>query len=183
MDGAARREELVAGLIEVFLARGFLRLGVADLAAALRCSKSTLYVVAGSKEQIIVTVVRAFFRRATGRVEAAVAREGDPRVRVGVYLRAISVELAAASPVFFADLAAFAPAREVYRRNTAIAADRVRELIAAASPGRDAVFAGAVAGLVMEAVHRGDLRELTGLDDAAAYRALAALLLAGPDGG
>jgi AcrR family transcriptional regulator len=174
---ARRREELVERLIGLFLDRGFAELGVADLAALLRCSKSTLYTVADSKEQIIVTVVKAFFRRATGRVEARLARETDPRERVEAYLRAISDELAAASPAFFADLTAFAPAREIYRRNTRIAADRVKQLVLEASPGQDAAFAGAVAGLVMEAVHRGEIKASTGLDDSAAYAALARLLV------
>lgn len=175
-----RREELVERLIEVFLTRGFAELGVADLAALLRCSKSTLYTVAGSKEQIIVTVVRAFFRRSTVRVEARLEEETGPRERVEAYLRAISAELAAASPAFFADLTAFAPAREIYRQNTRIAAARVRQLVLEASPGQDAAFAGAVAGLVMEAVHRGEIKASTGLDDAAAYSALATLLVAPP---
>jgi len=172
-----RREELVERLIELFLDRGFAELGIADLAALLRCSKSTLYAVADSKEQIIVTVVKAFFRRATDRVEARLAGEADPRERVEAYLRAISTELAAASPAFFADLTAFAPAREIYRRNTRIAANRVKQLVLEASPGQDAAFAGAVAGLVMEAIHRGEIKASTGLDDSAAYAALARLLV------
>ena len=174
---ARRREELIERLIELFLDRGFAELGVADLAALLRCSKSTLYAVAGSKEQIITTVVRAFFRRATARVESRLEEEADPRERVEVYLRAISTELAAASPAFFADLTAFAPAREIYRQNTRIAAGRVRQLVLEASPGQDAAFAGAVAGLVMEAIHRGEIKASTGLDDSAAYAALAGLLI------
>ncbi|MEO3787232.1 TetR/AcrR family transcriptional regulator [Actinocorallia sp. B10E7] len=173
-----RREELVERLIELFLARGFAELGVADLAALLRCSKTTLYAVAGSKEQIIVTVVRAFFRRATARVEARLEQESDPRGRIEAYLRAISTELAVASPAFFADLTAFAPAREIYRQNTSIAAARVRQLVLEAAPGQDAAFAGAVAGLIMEAVHRGEIKASTGLDDAAAYAALADMIVA-----
>ncbi|MDX6740116.1 TetR/AcrR family transcriptional regulator [Actinocorallia sp. A-T 12471] len=177
---ARRREELTGRLIDLFLTRGFADFGVADLARLLRCSKTTLYAVAESKEQIITAVVRAFFRRATERVEARLAKESDPRARVEAYLRAISTELSAASPAFFADLTAFAPAHEIYRRNTAIAAERVRGLVLAAVPGRDAAFAGAVAGLVMEAVHRGDIKAATGLDDSAAYAALATLLV-GPN--
>ncbi|GAA2736557.1 TetR/AcrR family transcriptional regulator [Actinocorallia aurantiaca] len=172
-----RRERLIERLIELFLDRGFAELGVADLAALLRCSKTTLYAVAGSKEQIIVTVVRAFFRRATARVEARLEEETDPGGRIETYLRAISAELAAASPAFFADLTAFAPAREIYRNNTRIAAARVRQLVLEAAPGQDAAFAGAVAGLVMEAIHRGEIKANTGLDDSAAYAALAAMIV------
>jgi len=169
---------LVERLIEVFLDQGFADLGVADLAALLRCSKTTLYAVAGSKEQIIVAVVRAFFRRAAERVEARLAEVDDPRERIETYLRAISTEPAPASPAFFADLTSFAPAREIYRDNTRIAAARVRRLVLDAAPGQDAAFAGVVAGLVMEAIHRGEIKANTGLDDAAAYSALANMIVA-----
>ncbi|WUI02683.1 TetR/AcrR family transcriptional regulator [Spirillospora sp. NBC_00431] len=181
---ALRREALVDRLMDVFLDRGFAAMSVADLAAELRCSKSTLYSVAASREQIVVAVVRAFFRRATERVEAALedAAGADPRARVGAYLRAISDQLAPASPAFFADLDAFAPAREIYKRNTRFAVRRVRELVREASPGDDAgpdaAFAGAVAGQVMESIHRGEIKAQTGLDDSAAYAALASLIVA-----
>lgn len=178
---ARRRDDLVDRLMEVFLDRGFAGLSVAELAAVLRCSKSTLYAVAASREQIIVAVVRAFFRRATERVEAVLDAGGDPRERVGAYLRAISAELAPASPAFFADLDAFAPAREIYQRNTHLAARRVRGLVRAAFPDgdpADAAFVGAVAGQVMAAIHRGEIEARTGLDDSAAYAALASLIVA-----
>ncbi len=151
------------------------------IAARLRCSKSTLYAIAPSKEQLIVTVVRAFFRRATTRVEDRLAATTRAEKRLGSYLLAISDELAPASPAFFTDLDAFAPAREIYSRNTAIAAGRVRELVRESSTRRgvDATFVGAVAGQVMEAINSGAIGEATGLDDARAYRALADLLTAG----
>jgi AcrR family transcriptional regulator len=173
-----RRESLIERLMEVFLRQGFAELSVADLAAVLRCSKSTLYSVAASREQIIVAVVRAFFRRAAERVEAVADAGADPRERVGAYLRAISDELAPASPAFFADLDAFAPAREVYKQNTEFAVRRVRGLVREASPDSDAAFAGAVAGQVMESIHRGEIKAQTGLDDSAAYAALASLIVA-----
>ncbi|MFF5258115.1 TetR/AcrR family transcriptional regulator [Actinomadura viridis] len=177
-EDGRRRDEFVDRLIALFLERGFADLGIADMAAALRCSKSTLYTVAPSKEQIIVTVVRAFFRRATARVEARLDAGADPRDRLAAYLRAISDELGPASPAFFADLTDFVPTREVYRQNTLIAAGRVRRLVREASPAGDAAFVGAVAGLVMESIHSGEIRAATGLADSAAYAALADLISA-----
>jgi AcrR family transcriptional regulator len=181
----ARRDELRSSLIEIFLAEGFARFSVEDLAARLQCSKSTLYAVAPSKEQLITAVVRAFFRRATERVEARLAAEGDPIGRIGVYLDAIAAELAPASAAFYADLDAFAPAREIYSQNTAIAARRVQELVRGAEqPGRpvDAAFIGAVAAQVMESIQQGQMQALISLDDAAAYRALRTLIVAGVAG-
>jgi AcrR family transcriptional regulator len=171
--------------VEIFLAEGFRAFSVEDLAVRLQCSKSTLYAIAPSKEQLITAVVRAFFRRATDRVEARLREEVEPARRIGAYLHAIAAELSPASGVFYADLHAFAPARELYSRNTAIAARRIQELVRAAErPGRpvDAVFLGAVAAQVMESIQQGQLRALTSLDDAAAYNALADLIVAGVAG-
>jgi predicted alpha-1,6-mannanase (GH76 family) len=179
---SARRSELLAGLVEIFLAEGFGGFSLEDLAVRLQCSKSTLYGVAPSKEQLITAVVRAFFRRATERVEARLAAETDPVRRISVYLEAIAGELAPASAAFYADLDSFDPAHEIYSRNTVLAARRVRDLVAdAEQPGRpvDAVFIGAVAAKAMESIQQGELRSLTSLDDAMAYRALADLIVAG----
>ncbi len=182
---SARRDELRSGLIEIFLAEGFANFSVEDLAVRLQCSKSTLYAVAPSKEQLITAVVRAFFRRATERVEARLGAEDDPIDRIGVYLDAIAAELAPASAAFYAHLDAFAPAREIYSQNTAIAAARVQDLVRdAEQPGRpvDAGFIGAVAAQVMESIQQGQMQALTSLDDAAAYRALRVLIVAGVAG-
>ncbi|AWB91669.1 TetR/AcrR family transcriptional regulator [Aeromicrobium chenweiae] len=177
-----RTSALLDELVPVILDEGFLDLSMADVARRLRCSKSTLYGIAASKEQLLVTVVRTFFRGATDRVERAVAGAGTPMDRIGVYLEAISVELAPASPRFFADVDAFEPARVIYRDNTRAAARRVQELVQDAAPTADATFVGAVAGQVMESIHRGEIRAATGLDDSAAYRSLAELIVAGLSG-
>jgi AcrR family transcriptional regulator len=179
---SARREELLNGLVEIFLAEGFTGFSVEDLAVRLQCSKTTLYAVAPSKEQLITAVVRAFFRRSTERIEARLAAEADPVGRIGVYLDSIAAELAPASPAFYNDLDSFAPARDIYAQNTAFAARRVQELVRDAErPARpvDAVFIGAVAAKVIESIQQGQLRALTSLDDAAAYRSLADLIVAG----
>lgn len=178
----ARRDDLIAQLIELFLEHGFATMSIEEIARALKCSKSTLYTVEGSKQEIIVTVVRAFFRRATERVEARVRTDGAPAQRIGSYLMAIAEELAPASPTFFGDIDGFTPAREIYRNNTRIAAGRVQELMFEALPESsriDAVFVGTVAGQIMEAIHRGEIGTATQLDDSAAYRALANLIVAG----
>jgi AcrR family transcriptional regulator len=170
--------------IDIALSEGFLGLQMSDLAARLNCSKSTLYAIAPSKEQLLVTIVRTFFRRATERVEAAVDPAAPTLDRIGAYLNAVAAELAPASPAFFADLERFAPAGDIYRQNTQIAAARVQDLVLEAAPGIDPTFLGTVARLVMESIHRGEISRSTGLDDSAAYRALAELILAGlSDGG
>jgi AcrR family transcriptional regulator len=182
--GAARRDELADALVELFLAEGFARFTLDDVAARLRCSKRTLYGLAGSKEQLVTAAVIRFFRTATVRVEAAVATRSEPADRLAAYLRAVSAELAPASATFFEDVASFAPAATIYQRNTRAAARRVREIITEGVESgafRDVhvAFAAEVVASTMEAIQGRRVAATTGLDDAEAYEQLAGLLVHG----
>ena len=180
----ARQAQLLDQLEDLFLVEGFAGFTLDDLAVRLRCSKSTLYALAESKEQLATRVVRHFFRRAAAEVEARAVDEDDPVLRVTAYLAAVASALAPAGPAFRRDLEAFAPARAVYERHTALAADRVRELVdEGVAAGRfrrvhPALVADTVTTLMFR-IGRGDTGRATGLSDAAAYRELAALLLHG----
>jgi AcrR family transcriptional regulator len=183
--GLTRRQaELLDQLEELFLAEGFARFTLDDLALRLHCSKSTLYALAGSKEQLAQRVIKHFFRKATDAVEARTVTVQDPALRVAAYLTAVAGALAPAGQAFHHDLDSFGPGREIYERNTALAADRVRRLIAdGVAQGRfrevhPALIADTVTTLMFR-IGRGDTARATGLDDAEAYRELAALLLHG----
>ncbi|TQF01863.1 TetR/AcrR family transcriptional regulator [Kitasatospora acidiphila] len=182
--GAARRSELFDELVALVIAEGFAGFTLDELAARLHCSKRTLYGLAGSKEQLVRGVVVHFFRRATGRVEGALAAERDPVARLEAYLRAVADELAPAAPVFFDDVAAFGPAAEVYERNTRAAAGRIQQLIeegVAAGVFREVhvAFAAEVISSVMVRIQQRQVAVATGLADAEAYAQLAELLLRG----
>ncbi|WP_431682584.1 TetR/AcrR family transcriptional regulator [Kitasatospora sp. KL5] len=182
--GAARRTELFEELTALLIAEGFAQLTLDDLAARLRCSKRTLYGLAGSKEQLVRAAVVHFFRRATVRVEGALAAESDPAKRLAAYLTAVAAELAPVSGRFFDDLAAFEPAAEVYERNTRAAARRVQELIdegVADGAFREVhvAFAADVITSVMVRIQQRQVAAATGLADADAYAHLAELLLHG----
>lgn len=178
-----RRTEMIERLIDVFLVDGFLSFSVDELVGRLRCSKSTLYTIAGSKEQIVITVIRAYFRRSATRVEARLEPVSDLRLRIYTYLHAIAEELSPASPRFFADLDFLGATREIYKQNTRMAARRVQQLVTDLGSGNgsgvDVRFIGAVAGQIMEAIHRGEIEAATSLDDSAAFRALADLIVSG----
>lgn len=181
--GHRKQEELIERLIDVFLREGFMELSIDDMARRLRCSKTTIYGVAESKQQVIAVVVRGFFRRATDRVEEQIERvDAASTDRIRAYLMAIAAELAPASPEFFADLDAYAPTREIYLENTRIAGERLKAIILECVPAAsqsEALFIGSVAAGVMTAIHRGEIEAVAGLDDSAAYRALARLIVAG----
>jgi len=180
-SGRRRGDQLLEELVELYLAEGFLPFGMGDLAARLHCSRSSLYLVASSKEQIIVTAVRRYFRRAAERIEERVEAEQDRGLRLQVYLAAVSDELAPAAERFYADVAAFAPARELYEANTRRAAQRVQDLVvegveAGALRPVNARFVGAAVAEVMAAIQGGRIEAAADLDDADAYRALSDLV-------
>ncbi|MEX7472858.1 TetR/AcrR family transcriptional regulator [Mycobacterium adipatum] len=179
-----RRTRLFDDLLALFLAEGFSRFTLDDIAAALHCSKSTLYTLAASKDDLVRRVTVHFFKRATAAVETTLSRNDDPRERVAAYLTAVGAELAVASEVFMADLNAFPPAREVYEANTAAAATRVRQLIeegvdAGAFRAVNASFAGDLIATMMVRIQQRDVGKATGLSDAEAYTELATLLTNG----
>jgi AcrR family transcriptional regulator len=170
-------------LQELFLAEGFGGFNIADLAERLRCSRTTLYTVAPSKEQIVVAVVRFYFKGAAERVEARVAESDDPGQRLASYFEAVATELEPASAEFFGDVAEFGPANDVYLENTRYAAERVQTLVTSGVKAGSfrpvqASFVGAAVAQVMGAIQRGGVQAASGLDSAQAYRNLADLVLA-----
>jgi AcrR family transcriptional regulator len=184
----ARQAALFDHLTALFLAEGFTQFTVEDLAKRLRCSKSTLYTLADSREQLIRATIVYFFRRATELVDTRVAAVTGMSERILAYLSAVGEALEPASERFMNDLAAFAPAREVYEKNTAIAARRVRALInegAIQGVFREvhADFVADVAATMMVRIQQRAVAAATGLDDANAYRELAALITAGVSAG
>jgi len=177
-----RQSELLDRLLSLFLTQGFSRFTLDDLAAELRCSKTTLYALAPSKEQLAVEVVKHYFKNATAEVESAVAKQTLPDRRIAAYLNAVADALRPASRTFLDDVSTFAPARSVYERNTRIAADRVRSLIEDGIASRafrqvDIGFAAEMIAHTMQAIQRGDIARRTGLSDAEAYRELASFVL------
>ena len=179
-----RRTELFDALLDLFLREGFAHLTLDEIAARLRCSKSTLYTLSGSKDELVRAVTVHFFRNATADVEARIASVDGPRERITAYLEAVGAVLGAASEQFMADLHDFAPARDVYVQNTRFAAARVQELITegvevGAFRSVHAEFAADLAAATMARIQQGAVRAAIGLDDAHAYRELAAILTQG----
>ncbi|MFI6309824.1 TetR/AcrR family transcriptional regulator [Nocardia fusca] len=180
----ARRDDLLRQVQEIFLNEGFTSLTMGELTERLHCSKATLYSVAATKEQLVVLATKQFFGESADEIEAAVAAEADPKVKILTYLGGVANAMRRNSTAFYEDMVAFAPTAEVYARNTARAAERVRELIdGGIQAGRfratDGVFASQLVALAIEGVQSGVLLERTGLSAADAFNELAVLLLNG----
>lgn len=179
-----RHEELLDELVALFLAEGFRAFTLGEVAARLRCSKSTLYALGHSKEQVTLNALKRYFRTTTDQVERRTARAGDPAARIIAYLDAVAEALRPASTQFHADLEAHPGARALYELNTAAAAQRMRELIAEGSQAGvfrevHAQFVGDVVAATMARIQSGELTRSTGLRDSEAYTELAALVLSG----
>ncbi|MGB3771354.1 MAG: TetR/AcrR family transcriptional regulator [Rhodococcus sp. (in: high G+C Gram-positive bacteria)] len=184
VHATARRAQLFDAMVELFLSEGFAHLTLDDIAARLRCSKSTLYTLAASKDDLVRSATVHFFTSAAAAVDAAADAATGTRARLAAYLGAVGDALAPASETFMNDLAAFEPARDVYERNTSIAADRIRDIVDDGVRAGDvrnvhAAFVADVAASVMVSIQSRALGRRTGLDDAAAYRELATLLTEG----
>ncbi len=177
-----RQLDLLDRLVALMAAEGFAQFTLDDLAGRLHCSKTTLYALADSKQELVVEVVKQYFRTAVVAVERSVAAETDPSARVGAYLTAVAAALEPLSRAFMDDLGSFAPAAAVYRRNTAAAADRIRTLVAegieaGAFRPVHAAFAGEMVAATMFEIQRGELFDRLDLTDSEAYAELASLLI------
>ncbi len=180
----ARQRALLSELEAIFLAEGFSQFTLDGLASRLRCSKSTLYALAPSKEQLAVKVVAHFFRGAAELLEERIAGIDDARKILGEYLAGISEYLNRASAAFMNDIAEFAPARDAYQLNSRAAARRIRSFIDRGVT--DGVFRevharliAEMAGLIIEGIQTGVVGHRTGVTDAEAFTALSELLLGG----
>lgn len=180
----ARREDLLGQVTDIFLAEGFTSVTVDDLARRMHCSKSTLYGVGATKEQLVVAATKHFFGTEADRIEHAVTAYDDPQVKITTYLEGVAQAMRRNSPAFYADMVSYAPTAEIYTRNTARAAERIQEMIdegvhAGVFRSTNGAFAAQVVALAIEAVQSGTLLERTGLSAAESFAQLADLLLNG----
>lgn len=180
----SRHEALLDDLVDLFLAEGVAQLTLADIAARLRCSKSTLYALGPSKEQLVATAVRRFFKTAAEDVELRVAAHRHASDRLAAYLGAVADALRPASDAFMRDVVRHPSGAEVYRRNTELAAGRVGDLIREGVAQREfrevhAAFIADVIASTMERIQSGEIARATGMSDAEAYDELTALVVRG----
>lgn len=178
----ARQVDLLDRLVTLMAAEGFSEFTLDDLAERLRCSKTTLYALAPTKHELVVEVVKQYFRTAAETVEAVVDPVTDPADRIAAYLGAVGDCLRPLSREFMDDLAGFAPAGEVYRHNTALAADRIREMVAEGGERGvfrpvHAAFVGEMVAATMFEIQRGEMFSRLELTDAEAYAELSSLLV------
>jgi len=143
-----RREQVLDELEGIYLAQGFRKLGMGELAARVRCSRRTLYALAPTKPELFLRVLDRFLRRIRALGADGVAKSRDPREALEALLAPGIEETRRASDAFTADVASHLPARRMLDRHQRARMTLLRELVEEGI--RTGVFRGVHAELVAE---------------------------------
>ena len=145
-----RQEEVLDVVEAVFLREGIRGVRIGELAAEASCSRSTLYELAPSKEELLLLVLDRMMRRIMRRGAEAIAAAGDPEKRVRAMLMSGALDFAALGPQFLSAVRDHPPARALFDHRVQEGRASLEELI------DDAVRAGRFravdAELVAEAI-------------------------------
>ena len=100
-----RQRDVLDRLVELF-DEGFSHLTMADLAARLNCSLRTLYGLAPSRDELVLTVIDRNLRRIGRQAIGAIDPDTEPLDVIRAYLVAANLAVAATTPAFARDQAA-----------------------------------------------------------------------------
>lgn len=146
-----RHREILDQLEALFLEDGFAGWSVRELAAAVGCSRRTLYELAASKDELVLIVFDRFLHRIGRDALEAI----DPNDRFAEQIRAYyrgGVELQRMSQVFTDDLLDDPAARRLFDRHYAFVLTTTERLVAAGiragefRPVSASIVAGALTG-------------------------------------
>lgn len=145
------RQEEVLGVVElVFLREGIRGVRIGELAAEASCSRSTLYELAPSKEDLLLLVLDRMMRRIMQRGTQAIEQAHDPVDRVRALMMGGALELSALGPRFMEAVRQHPPTRLLFDRRIAEGRDALESLVAeAVDAGR---FRPVNAAIVAEAM-------------------------------
>jgi AcrR family transcriptional regulator len=118
--GFSQRQEEVLDVIEtVFLRDGIRAVRIGALAAEASCSRSTLYELAPSKEELLLLVLDRMTRRIMRRGAEAIDGASDPVDRVRAMLTSGALDFATLGPQFLEAVQGHAPSRRLFERRIA----------------------------------------------------------------
>ena len=100
-----RQREVLDRLVALF-ADGFVELTMADIAARAGCSLRTLYDLAPSRDELVLTVIDRNLRHIGRAAVDAMAPDMAPLEAIRAYLRAANLAVASTTPAFARDQAA-----------------------------------------------------------------------------
>jgi AcrR family transcriptional regulator len=128
---SARQEELLDALEALVRSEGFGGMTVGELAARLRCSRSTLYALAPSKEQIFLVVEARLLERIQAAALARAEAQTDATARLQGYLEGALEVIRDIGTPYLAEVHAYAPARQLLEEFQRTTIAQLRALIEA----------------------------------------------------
>jgi AcrR family transcriptional regulator len=151
LRGFSPRQEEVLDVVEaVFLREGIRGLRMGQLAAEASCSRSTLYELAPSKEDLLLLVLDRMMRRIMRRGAEAIARAEDPVEKIRAMMTSGALDFGAFGPRFLEAIQDHAPARMLFDRRIAEGLDVLEHLIDDAI--RTGHFRSVNASIIAEAI-------------------------------
>lgn len=179
-----RHRDLLARLEEIVLAEGFLSLKIDDISSRLKCSKSTLYAIAPSKEQLVTEVMRRFIHDSERRIIERVNSIEDDRERLAEFFEAVHDQMKRMSRNCYDDMRSFVPTDELYRAAGASSVRTVRRLISAGVANGSfrnthVDFISEAIQYLIEGVLAGRFMERLGMTDGEAYEEVCRVVLGG----
>lgn len=124
-----RQRELFNSLLNDFLKEGFAGFTIDKAAQRYHCSKSTIYALGKTRDEIVHRVLVSFFKEIARRTELAHHPKSSHEQRLAAYFTTISNTLSPASPAFMRDLASEPVAQKIYALNTKMATEKIHQLI------------------------------------------------------
>lgn len=126
---SARQEQVLHTIERVFLRDGIRGIRMGDLATEARCSRSTLYEIAPSKEDLLLLVLDRIMRRMSARAVAAIATADTNVDRIAAMLTTGAMDFAEIGPRFLEAVRNHPPARMLFDRWVVICRDVLEQLI------------------------------------------------------
>ncbi len=176
-----RQEEILDELEAIFLAEGFRGLTVGTLAARLHCSRSTLYALAATKEELYLRVSDRILRRIGRAARRRADACEDPGDRVAAFLESTISSLQPVGPAFLEDVLAHRPTRQLFDQHQRGAMETLRHFIqsgieAGVFKGVDPRLAAAALDAAVQRVRTPEFLREVGLSPSEAFAQASQLL-------
>jgi AcrR family transcriptional regulator len=126
---SARQKEVLDVVEAVFLRDGIKSVRIGELAAEAACSRSTLYELAPSKEDLLLLVLDRRLRRIMRRGAQAIEQATEPIERVRAMMTSGALDLAALGPQFLDAIRRHPPARMLFDHRIAEGREALERLI------------------------------------------------------
>lgn len=178
----ARQQSLLDTICADFLTEGFSKFTIDKASRAYHCSKSTLYALGATRDDIVRRAIVLYFRRITIRTDSAIQDSSDPTDALRRYFEAIAEVTAHASPTFWQEMVTDPVAQEIYTANTLAATQKLSTILQqGVDEGEfrslDANLAATMIGACLQAIQQRQIPAST--PTPAAYKELGKLVLSG----